>query len=93
MLTTPVKSGKQSVLAWLLEYRNLVIVTFTGIDTTVHCSVKLLHICHFRRIRWRRHPSNKLRVRTTLLGVVRKEHDAAIKLFITIDPLVEVAFV
>jgi hypothetical protein len=76
-----------------LEYRNLVTVAFRRIDTTVQSYVKLLYICHFRRIRWRRHPSNKLRVQNTLPGVVRKEHDAAIELFITINPLVEVASV
>jgi hypothetical protein len=76
-----------------LEYHNLVTVTFRRIDTTVQCSVKLLHICHFRRIRWWRHPSNKLRVQTTLPGAVRKEHDVTIELFITINPLVEVASV
>jgi hypothetical protein len=68
-------------------------MAFTRIATTVQCSIKLLKICHFRRIQWQRHPSNKLRVRPTLSGVIRKEHDAAIELFITINPLVEVASV
>jgi hypothetical protein len=90
-LTTTEEQSKQFVLAWLLEYRNLVIVAFRRITTAVHCSVELLQICHFRRIRWRRHPSNKLRVRPTLPRVVRKEHDSAIELFITINPLVKVA--
>jgi hypothetical protein len=76
-----------------LEHRNLVTVAFRRIAMTVQCSIKLLKIFHFRRIRWQRHPSNKLKVRPMLPGVVRKEHDAAIELLITINPLVEVASV
>jgi hypothetical protein len=92
-LTTPVEGSKHSLLAWKLEYRNHVIVASKTIDKTVQSSINLLQFCHFKRVWWRRHPSNKLIIWTTLLRVIRKQHNARIKHFIAIDPLVEVASV
>lgn len=91
-LTTTEERNKESFLAWFLENRNLATtVAVRRILKPIRSGETLLQSSHGSRVGGGRHPPLELTIGATLPRVVRKVHDANIKHFITIHPLVEVA--